>query len=193
GVDPVALRIHSKREDFGQVRTLEQDLLPGNQSSQEIELHFVQLKELRIVPAVESRIRQQEFGRTAFDDGAQQVARREVFDCLRGENHGGVALPPRLEAFLDVGAKSRMLDESPGFIHHADLQSRGFSRVLYTSDNSMENIEQQWLEQHGIGAHRLKVEYLETFDCERVLDIVEKAGVPTVADPLMHSPRQCAG
>src|SRR4029077_20345228 len=115
-----------------------------------------------------------------------QVGRREVFDCLRGENHGGVALPPSLEPFLNVGAKSRMLDESPGFIHHADLQSRSLSRVLYTSDNSMENVEQQWLEQHGIGAHRLEVEYLETFDGERVLDVVEEAGVTAVADPLVH-------
>ena len=85
-----------------------------------------------------------------------------------------------------------MLDESPGLVHHADLQFRGLSGVLDTVDDSMENVEQQRLEQRRIRAHRLEVEDLEPFDGERVLDVVEEAGVAAVADPLVHTPGQGA-
>ena len=68
GVDPVALRIHSKSEDFGKVRTFEQDLLPRDEPRQQIELHLVQLKQLGVVPAIERRIRQQQLRRAALDD-----------------------------------------------------------------------------------------------------------------------------
>src|SRR5262249_24174238 len=55
GVDLTALWIDSKSEDFGQVRTFEQDLRTRDEARQEVQLYFVQLKQLRIVPAVQAR------------------------------------------------------------------------------------------------------------------------------------------
>ena len=82
-----------------------------------------------------------------------------------------------------------MLDEAPGLVHHAELQCRGFGGVLDASDDAMEDVEQQRLEQHRIRAHRLEVEDLEPLDGERVLDVVEEAGVAAVADPLVQPRR----
>ena len=56
----------------------------------------------------------------------------------------------------------------------------------------MQDVEQQRLEQHGIRAHRLEVEDLEPLDGQRVLDVVEEAGVAAVADPLVQPRRQRA-
>src|SRR4029079_695416 len=122
GVDPIALWIDSKSEDFGQVPTFEQDLLTRTQPCQQVQLHFVQLKQLRIVPTVQGWVRQQQLGGTAFDNGAQQIRRRKVLHRLSRQNHRGVVLPPRLEALLHVGAQRWMLNEPPGLVHHADLQ-----------------------------------------------------------------------
>src|SRR5262249_17377700 len=142
GVDPVALWIHSKSEDFGQVRTFEQDLLTGDEAREQVQLHFVQLKQLRIVPAVQRRIRQEQLRRTALDDRAQKIGGREVLDGLRRQNHGGVALPPCLQAFLHVGSQRRMLNEPPGLVHHTDLQRGGIGRILNARDNAMQDVEQ---------------------------------------------------
>ena len=67
GVDPVALWIHSKSEDFGKVRTFEQNLLTRNEARQQIEFHFVQLKQLGVVPAIERWVGQKELGRATLD------------------------------------------------------------------------------------------------------------------------------
>ena len=56
-------------------------------------------------------------------------------------------------------------------------------------DDAMEDVEQQRLEQHRIRAHRLEVEDLEPLDGQRVLDVVEEAGVAAVADPLVQARR----
>ena len=56
----------------------------------------------------------------------------------------------------------------------------------------MEHVEQQRLEQRRIRAHRLEVEDLEPLDGERVLDVVEEAGVAAALDPLVQAPGQGA-
>ena len=85
-----------------------------------------------------------------------------------------------------------MLDEAPRLVHHADLQRGGFGGILNARDDAMQHVEQQRLQQHRIRAHRLEVEDLETLDGQRVLDVVEEAGVAPVADPLVQASGQRA-
>ena len=144
------------------------------------------------MPAVESRIRQEQLRRAAFDDRPQQVGRREVLDRLRGQDHRGVPLAPRLEALLHVGAQRRVLDEAPGLVHHAQLERRRLRRVLDARGDAVQHVEQQRLEERRIRAHRLEVEDLEALDRQRVVDVVEEAGVAAALDPLVQPGRQRA-
>src|SRR3954447_15440254 len=48
GVDPVALWVDREGENFRDVGSLQQDLLARDQSGQELELHVIQLKQIRV-------------------------------------------------------------------------------------------------------------------------------------------------
>ena len=85
-----------------------------------------------------------------------------------------------------------MLDEAPRLVHHAELERRRLRRVLDAGDDAVQDVEQQRLEERRIRAHRLEVEHLEPLDRQRVLDVVEEAGVPAFADPLVQAARQRA-
>ena len=81
----------------------------------------------------------------------------------------GVSLPPGLECFLHVGAKRLVLDEPPRFVHDAQLQ-RAYGRAVGdAAADTVQDVEQQRLEQRGIGAHGLEVEHLKWLDVECVL------------------------
>src|SRR5688572_1552797 len=73
GVDPVRLLVHNQSEDFGKVRTLEQDLLARDQTRQQVEFHLVELKKFRVVPPIGGWIRQQQFRWAALDDRSKQI------------------------------------------------------------------------------------------------------------------------
>ena len=96
-------------------------------------------------------------------------------------------LAPRLQAFLNVGAQRRVLDEAPRLVHHAHLERRRLGRVLNAGHDPVQHVEQQRLEEHRVRAHRLEVEDLEAFDRQRVVDVVEEAGVSAVSDPLVQA------
>ena len=85
-----------------------------------------------------------------------------------------------------------MLDEAPRFVHHAQLERGRLRWVLNASDDPVQDVEQQRLQEHGIRAHRLEVEDLEPLDRQRVLDVVEETGVAAFADPLVQPSRQRA-
>ena len=50
--------------------------------------------------------------------------------------------------------------------------------------DTVQDVEEQRLEQRGIGAHGLEVEHLERLDVERVVGVVEEVGVASALDPL---------
>ena len=84
---------------------LEQDLLPRHQPGQQVQFHLVQLEQVGVLPPVQRGVREQQLRRATLDDRSQQVSRGEVVDGLRRQKHGGVALPPRLQRLLHVGAQ----------------------------------------------------------------------------------------
>src|SRR5262245_36153255 len=174
GVDPVALGVYCQSEDFSQVRTLEQNLLTRDQPSQQVQFHLVQLEQFGVVPAIHRRIRQQQFRWAALDDRAQQIHRRKVVNGLRRQNHGGVVLPPGLQPFLHVRAQRWVLDEAPRLVQYAQLEGSRVARVLNTSNDPVQDVEQEWLQEPGVRPHRFEVEDLKPFDRERVIDVVEE-------------------
>ena len=94
-----------------------------------------------------------------------------------------MALAPRLERLLHVGAKRLVLNEPPRFVHDAELQ-RVRRAVGDAAADTVQDVEEQGLEQRGIGAHGLEVEHLEWLDVERVVGVVEEVGVASAVDPL---------
>src|SRR5205823_2142508 len=148
------------------------------------ELHLVQVEQLRVLRAVERRIREQQLRRTTLHDGAQEVGRREIVDGLRGQEHRRVALSPGLERFLDVRPQAIVLDEAPGFIHDAerDLASgRGFRELIA---DAVQDVEQQRFQDSRVRARILEVEHLESLQRQRVVDVIEEVGVSTALYPL---------
>ncbi len=94
-VDPVALGVDCEREHLRHIGTLEEHLLPRDQSRQEFQFHLVELKQVSVLVGVERWIREEQLRGAALHHRAQQVGRREVVDGLGRQNHRGVALPPR--------------------------------------------------------------------------------------------------
>ena len=58
--------------------------------------------------------------------------------------------------------------------------------------DTVQDVEEQGLEQRGIGAHRLEVEHLERLDVERVVGVVEQVGVASTLDPFREPASQRA-
>src|SRR5438093_1010735 len=140
-IEPVRPRIHVQRQHLRQVGSLEQQLPSGNQLPKLIEFDFIQPKQVGVLLAIQGRVRQQQLRRASLNDGAQQVRRREVVHCLRRENHRRVPLSPRFQRLLDVRSQPVVLNETPGFIHHAELQSADLSPVVYAGGHSVKNIK----------------------------------------------------
>src|SRR6266542_1328933 len=97
-------------EHFGDIRTFEQELPPGDQIREQVEFYVVELKEFRIVRPVERRVGEQELGRTTLDDRAQKIRRREVIDGLRGQEHRRIALSPGFQRLFQIGAQAIVLN-----------------------------------------------------------------------------------
>src|SRR4029450_639557 len=95
-IDPVALWVDRQCQHLRQVGTLEQDLLSRHETTQQIQLRFVQLKQIGVVLPIKGRVGQQQLRRATFDHRSQEVDRVEVLDRLRGENHCCVAVPAGL-------------------------------------------------------------------------------------------------
>src|SRR6185436_18147023 len=73
------------------------------------------------------------------------------------------------------------------FIHHAQLQRRRLVRILNSCDDAMKDVKQQRLEQRGIRAHRFEIENLQAVDGQRIVQVIEQAGVTASIDPLVKS------
>src|SRR3954468_23383482 len=56
----------------------------------------------------------------------------------------------------------------------------------------MEHVEEQRLQQRGIGAHRLEIEYLQALHGQGVVEVVEEARVPATLDPFAGAAGQGA-
>src|SRR5262245_18019200 len=56
----------------------------------------------------------------------------------------------------------------------------------------MKHVKQKRLEEHRIGAHRLEVEHLQVLDGQRVVEVVEEGGVPSLPNPFVETRRQCS-
>ena len=106
--------------------------------------------------------------------------------ALRGQEHRGVALPPRLQRLLHVRSQRRVLNQAPRLVHHAHLQVPGLGRVVHASVDAMQHVEQQRLEQRRELAHRLEVEDLQTVHRQRVARVVEHRAVAPTLDPLVQ-------
>ncbi len=140
-------------------------------------------KQLGVLLTIERRIREQELRRATLDDRPQQVLRREVVNRLRRQDHGGVALPPGLQRFLDVRAQPVVLNEPPRFVHHTELQARRVPRLCEARSDPVQHVEQERLEQRRVLAHRLEVEHLERMNTEGVVDVIEERRVPAALHP----------
>ena len=62
--------------------------------------------------------------------------------------------------------------------------------VLHAGGDAVQDVEEQRLEQRGVGPHGLEVEDLQPLERERVVEVVEEAGVAPAVDPLVQPPGQ---
>ena len=79
-----------------------------------------------------------------------------------------------------------MLNQSPRLVHHAHLQVPGLGRVVHTSVDPMQHVEQERFQQRRELAHRLEVEDLQTVHRERVARVVEHRAIAPTLDPLVE-------
>jgi len=86
-----------------------------------------------------------------------------------------------------------VLDEPPGLVQHAQLQLAGVGRVLNPLGDAMQHIEQQGLEEGGVGPHGLEVEDLHPFERQGVFQVVEERRVAAALDPLVQPRGHRAG
>src|SRR5262249_1854895 len=135
-----------QNQDLRQTWPLQQNLPSWHQARQKIQFHLVHLEKVGISRTLQGGVREQQFCRTAFDYGSQQIRRGKVVNRLSCENHRGVPLAPRLQRFLHVAAKGGVLNEPPGFVHHTELQPVRVLSVKQPFVHTMEDVEQQRLD-----------------------------------------------
>src|SRR5258708_36503015 len=101
---------------------LQQELATRLKVEDTLGFGLVEMEELSGASDVHIRVGQEASGRTAFDDGAEDIRIDEVLAALRGEQDRGVALAPGLQRPGDVGLDDGIFDEAPGFIEHEELE-----------------------------------------------------------------------
>ena len=117
----------------------------------------------------------------------------KLLDGLRGQNHRGVVLAPRLLRLHDVVADGLVLDEQPCLIEQEHLEGGELLRVGDLVRRPMQNIKQQWLQAHR--AHRpsrAKLKVWKLAERERVLGVVEEKSVLAAARPAVQPLLQLA-
>src|SRR5579864_4103919 len=179
-------RVDGEVDHLRDVGTFEQGLPVRLQLRNAERLDVIEVKELTGPVGVQVGIGQEELGRTALDDRAQEVPVGEIVATLRGEDHGGVPLAPGLERVGDVGLDLRVAGEPPGLVQEEELQGRIGRAVLDGGVRPMEDVEEQRLEDERKVIEAFEIEALNALERERVGGIVKERGVGTALDPAME-------
>src|ERR1700730_1515692 len=119
-------------------------------------------------------IRQEDFGRAAFDNYIQHFRPAQLVEGLGRENHRGVGFSPRLECLDDVPLNAGILQKHPCLIYEKCLEYGTDLPVANDGVRAMQDVEQERFENFGVLAHFLEVETLETGKGNRVFRIVEE-------------------
>src|SRR4029077_19928077 len=96
GVKPISCGVNVKVNYFREAWTFDQELLFGNQASDELGFGLIQMESLAVCRAIHSRIREKHLGCTRFNNHRVQSGGLEIAARLGGQDQGGVLLPPRL-------------------------------------------------------------------------------------------------
>src|ERR1700730_3888518 len=134
-------------------------------------------------------IRQEDFGRTAFDNYIQDFRPAQLVEGLGRENHRGVGFSPGLERLDDVPLNARILQKHPCLIYEKCLEYSTDLPVANDGVRPMQDVEQERFENFGVLAHFLEVETLETRKGNRVFRIVEEESELAAACPLREPVR----
>ena len=169
--------------DLGEFRSLDQELLFGDERGNELHFRVVQMKLPAVQVLVHVRIGEKHLGGAAFEDDVEQFRALQFVERLRGENHGGVVLAPRLEGFGDVALNAGVAEEHPGFIDEKCLEGGRDVAIGNHIVGAMQDVEQERFEQLRIAAHLLEVETLEAGKGDGVLGIVEEKSELSAAHP----------
>src|ERR1700674_5586722 len=134
-------------------------------------------------------IRQEDFGRAAFDNYIQHFRPAQLVEGLGRENHRGVGFSPRLERLDDVPLNARILQKHPCLVYEKCLEYGTALPVTNDGVRPMQDVEQERFENFGVLAHFLEVETLETRKGNRVFRIVEEESELAAARPLREPVR----
>src|ERR1035441_571237 len=186
GCNPVRDRIDIEPNLLARLRFADQHLARWNQIGDDVDFRIVEVKGFAVYLAVHLRVGEEYFRRAALRNNGQHPGLFKLLDGLRGENHRGIMLAPRLLCLHDVVANGLVLDEQPRLVKQERLERRQLRGVGNLIARPVKNVEQEWLQHLRRIAPAGEVESLETGEAERVFCVVEEKTVLTVFRPTMQ-------
>src|ERR1700693_1252880 len=142
--------------------------------------------------AVHLRVGEEDFCRATFGHYRQHPRFLQLFDGLRGKNHGGVVFTPSLLRLHYIVADRLVLDEQPCLIKEENLESGESSRVGNFVRRAMQNVKQQRLQYVRRIVPTMEVERLKARERKRVLSVVKQEPVLPAAGPAVQAFLQLA-
>src|SRR6266404_4861043 len=188
-VEPIALGIDIAIGDFRQLRGLNQELLLGDETRNEIDFGFVQMELATVEIAVHIGVREEDFRGAALDDYVEDVRTLEFVERLHREHDCGVVFPPGFECLDDVSLDGRVLQKYPRLVDEERLEKGGSLTVGYNRIGAMQDVEEQRFEKFRVLAHALEVEALEAGERNRVLCVVEEESELAATGPFGEAVR----
>src|SRR6202167_3956970 len=183
GVQPIAFRIDVQVRDFRKFRRLDQKLLFGYETGNQVDFVFVQVKLAAVELTVHRGICEEDFRRAAFDDDVEYVRALQFIERLGREDHGGVVLAPGLESLDHIPLNTGILQEDPRFIDKESFEHRANLSVRDDRTGAVQDVEEQRFQKFRILTHALKVEGLEAGKRNRVFGVVEQKSELAAASP----------
>src|SRR5581483_1325773 len=132
------------------LRLLEQQVTLRHQRFEQLEIGVVQLEGFGVQLAIDAGIGQENPAGTGLVDELQQVVRDQLDHRLRGQDHGGVQLPPRLLGSHDPVVDDLPLEENPRLIDDEELEGCDVLFLLDLRGSSLQEIKQHRLKHVGI-------------------------------------------
>src|SRR6202050_1861094 len=183
GIQPIAFRIDVQVRDFRKFRRLDQKLLFGDETGNQIDFVFVQLKLAAVELTVHRGICEEDFRGAAFDDDVEYVRALQFIERLGRQDHGGVVLAPSLESLDDIALNTGILQEDPRFIDEENFEHGGNLPVRDDRIGAVQDVEEQRFQKFRILTHALKVEGLKAGKRNRVFGVVEQESELAAASP----------
>src|SRR6202167_2827 len=183
GVQPIAFRIDVQVCDFRQFRRLDQKLLFGDETGNQVDFFFVQVKLAAVELTVQRGICEEDFRGAAFDDDVENLRALQFVKGLRRKDHGGVVLAPGLQSLDDILLNTGILQEDPRFIEEENFEHGGNLPIGDERVRAVQDVEEQRFQKFRILTHALKVEGLEAGKRNGVFGVVEQESELAAASP----------